>query len=150
MQKAHRVVHLSILAFVQVYLSVSPLDSVNEFVKDFLSVDVENLLEDASRSIKNLPSLKTFAESLVDHPILLLAGGRAVVGIYDRVTGAWGVFAAFAHHGSWLLAKGTSSPQHWVLAGSVSHKIRIDSGVGWSRGSHAENEKEAFGNKLLG
>jgi hypothetical protein len=82
------VVHLSILALVQVDLSVPPLDSVNEFVKDFLSVDVENLLEDASSPVENLASLKTLTESLVDLPILFLAGRRAVVGIYDRVDGA--------------------------------------------------------------
>ena len=81
-------VHLSILALVQVDLSVPPLDSINEFVKDFLSVDVENLLEDASSPVENLASLKALTESLVDLPILFLAGGRAVVGIYDRVDGA--------------------------------------------------------------
>jgi hypothetical protein len=144
------VVHLSILAPVQVDLSVFPLDSVNELVKDFLSVDVENPLEDASSSIEHLASLKTLAESLVDLPILFLAGGRAVVGIYDRIAGAWGVFAAFAHHGSWLLAKSTFSFQRWVMAGFVSHEMRIDSGVSWSRGSHVENEKETLGNKFGG
>jgi hypothetical protein len=116
------VVHLSIFALVQVNLSVPPLDSVNEFVKDFLSVDVESLLEDATRSVKNLTTLETLAESPMCLPIFFLTGGRAVVGIYDRINGAWGILAAFAHHGTWLLAKRTFSLQRWVLAGLVSHQ----------------------------
>jgi hypothetical protein len=81
MQKAHRVVHLSIFALIQVYLSFPPLDPINEFLKEFLSVDIESLLEDAPSSIEGLACLKTLAESLVDLPIFFLAGGRAVVGI---------------------------------------------------------------------